>query len=365
MLARLSVFILTLLSFSLLAAENASVFAPLKSYLASLEGKNCSGHLAQTTRPVRIIIGLGGEDKTPASARQAIGLKMLDKLADDFCGLPEDADATIIVPRMFGPYGDMQAFVVPPEHNLDWWPRIVLVRLSQRSPEAIANVSQLVKELGVSNRSVLVLHDELDLTFESMEMRRSGGDGGHLGIRALRKSLGEDFYRLRLGIGRPTSRDQVQEYLASPPAPIRAPLGRVYNLVQHWLLLPEPFNVQKHPEVHSVALRKHLAIELSEKQLAAVDDFPISKLHFNSRPSSMVIALFAIRAPTQPRLGNLLDQSPDSLRTLGFTWGEIDTIHATLSLMFQRLHARSTSVNTLLNRSLPGIEPKYPDFRPN
>src|SRR3981189_2463750 len=55
---------------------------------------------------------------------------------------------------------------------------------------------------------VLVIHDELDLPFGDAPSRPGGGLAGHNGLRSLKRELGgEDFVRVRVGIGRPESTD--------------------------------------------------------------------------------------------------------------------------------------------------------------
>ncbi|MDQ6745015.1 MAG: aminoacyl-tRNA hydrolase [Actinomycetota bacterium] len=55
---------------------------------------------------------------------------------------------------------------------------------------------------------VLVLHDEIDLTFGEVRVRLGGGLAGHNGLKSLRRSLGSaDFWRVRAGVGRPAGTD--------------------------------------------------------------------------------------------------------------------------------------------------------------
>jgi PTH1 family peptidyl-tRNA hydrolase len=54
---------------------------------------------------------------------------------------------------------------------------------------------------------IVVIHDELDLPFGTIRLKRGGGDNGHNGLRAVTASLGtRDYYRVRFGIGRPPGR---------------------------------------------------------------------------------------------------------------------------------------------------------------
>jgi peptidyl-tRNA hydrolase, PTH1 family len=54
---------------------------------------------------------------------------------------------------------------------------------------------------------IVVIHDELDIPFESIRLKFGGGDNGHNGLRSVSTALGSrDYYRIRVGIGRPPGR---------------------------------------------------------------------------------------------------------------------------------------------------------------
>ena len=63
---------------------------------------------------------------------------------------------------------------------------------------------------------VVAIHDELDLPFGVLRLKLGGGDNGHNGVRSLRGSLGSgDFYRVRVGIGRPPAAQDPADYVLS------------------------------------------------------------------------------------------------------------------------------------------------------
>jgi PTH1 family peptidyl-tRNA hydrolase len=55
----------------------------------------------------------------------------------------------------------------------------------------------------VPPNDVLVVSDDMDLPFGKLRMRQSGGHGGHNGLRSIIATIGEDFPRIRVGVGRP------------------------------------------------------------------------------------------------------------------------------------------------------------------
>ena len=68
-------------------------------------------------------------------------------------------------------------------------------------------VAGLVRFFKLTPASVVVVHDELDIPFDTLRLKLGGGDNGHNGLRSITKSLGsKDYYRVRVGIGRPPGR---------------------------------------------------------------------------------------------------------------------------------------------------------------
>jgi len=64
---------------------------------------------------------------------------------------------------------------------------------------------------------IIVVHDELDLDFGRLRVKLGGGDNGHNGLKSLRRSLGTgDFFRVRVGIGRPPGRQDPADYVLRP-----------------------------------------------------------------------------------------------------------------------------------------------------
>ena len=62
--------------------------------------------------------------------------------------------------------------------------------------------------LGVSLDQIVAVHDEIDLPFGEVQVRRGGGLAGHNGLKSLKRELGgADFHRIRVGVGRPPSTD--------------------------------------------------------------------------------------------------------------------------------------------------------------
>ncbi|MFI4921038.1 MAG: aminoacyl-tRNA hydrolase [Gammaproteobacteria bacterium] len=79
-----------------------------------------------------------------------------------------------------------------------------------RSGQAVKALSAYLK---VPPEAVLVAHDDLDLPFGTVRLKRGGGSGGHNGLKDTIAHLGEDFVRLRFGIAHPDGSRDVIDYV--------------------------------------------------------------------------------------------------------------------------------------------------------
>jgi PTH1 family peptidyl-tRNA hydrolase len=80
--------------------------------------------------------------------------------------------------------------------------------------ESGSPVNQVARFYKVPVEQIIVIHDELDLPFGDLRIKRGGGDGGHNGLRSITSALGsKEYLRVRLGIGRPPGRQDPADYV--------------------------------------------------------------------------------------------------------------------------------------------------------
>jgi PTH1 family peptidyl-tRNA hydrolase len=78
-------------------------------------------------------------------------------------------------------------------------------------------IASLAKRRRVPVDRVIACHDEIDLPFGSLRAKRGGSTAGHHGLDSLAQALGSaDFYRVRMGVGRPSRREQNIDYVLEP-----------------------------------------------------------------------------------------------------------------------------------------------------
>ncbi|MEO5921036.1 MAG: aminoacyl-tRNA hydrolase [Pseudolysinimonas sp.] len=78
-------------------------------------------------------------------------------------------------------------------------------------------VAALLRFYSLDESRLIVLHDELDIPFDTIRVKSGGGHGGHNGIRDIASAIGSaDFARVRIGIGRPPGRQDAADYVLTP-----------------------------------------------------------------------------------------------------------------------------------------------------
>jgi PTH1 family peptidyl-tRNA hydrolase len=68
----------------------------------------------------------------------------------------------------------------------------------------------------VKSDHLIVIHDELDIPFQAIRLKQGGGDNGHNGLKSVTGVLGPEYFRIRMGIGRPIGRQDPADYVLKP-----------------------------------------------------------------------------------------------------------------------------------------------------
>lgn len=152
---------------------------------------------------VRLIVGLGNPGPEHKQTRHNAGFWFVDRITEQHhCRLKYEA-------RFHGEVGRCELR----GHDCHLQKPSTYMNRSGQAVVALTHFFRIPRD------EVLVVHDELDLPAGVVRLKRGGGHGGHNGLRDLIAHLGgNDFLRLRLGIGHPGNRDQVIDYVLQRPS---------------------------------------------------------------------------------------------------------------------------------------------------
>jgi PTH1 family peptidyl-tRNA hydrolase len=144
-----------------------------------------------------LVVGLGNPGPEYLATRHNAGALVLDILGDRVGGRfkAHKSRAEVIETRIAGE-------------------RAVLAKPRSYMNESGGPVTSLRDFFKAGPDSMIVVHDELDLPYGAIRLKLGGGDNGHNGLKSLRRSLGTgDFYRVRIGIGRPPGRQDPADWV--------------------------------------------------------------------------------------------------------------------------------------------------------
>jgi aminoacyl-tRNA hydrolase len=150
-----------------------------------------------------LIVGLGNPGPEYEKTRHNIGQMVLDELAKEVGG-------------SFKKHAKASAVVV--EGRLGFGgPKVILMKSLGYMNTSGGPVSAVAKFYGIDPDHIIVVHDELDIPFDTIKLKIGGGEGGHNGLRDITKALGtKDYYRVRTGIGRPPGRMDTADFVLKP-----------------------------------------------------------------------------------------------------------------------------------------------------
>ena len=148
-----------------------------------------------------LVVGLGNPGPQYAGNRHNVGFMVVDLLAERAGGSfrSHRSRAQVLQARL-GPPGDAGR-------------RVVLAKPMSFMNLSGGPTSALCDFYKVPPERLVVVHDELDLPYGTLRLKRGGGDNGHNGLKSVTKALGPDYHRVRFGVGRPPGRMEVATYV--------------------------------------------------------------------------------------------------------------------------------------------------------
>ena len=149
-----------------------------------------------------LIVGLGNPGPEYARNRHNVGFMVADLLAERIGGKFKragKAQAQVIEGRI-GPPGPANR-------------RVILAKPMSYMNLSGGPVTALRDFYKVPTANIVAIHDELDIDYGVLRLKRGGGDNGHNGLKSMTKSMGPDYHRVRFGIGRPPGRMQVADFV--------------------------------------------------------------------------------------------------------------------------------------------------------
>ena len=146
-----------------------------------------------------LIVGLGNPGLKYAHTRHNVGFDAVDTLAKSLKARISRMSCGAKIARL--EFDEMKFVIAKP---------LSFMNLSGGPVGCLANANE------VPSDHWIIIHDDIDLPSGALRIRKSGSNGGHKGIASIIKETGKsDFYRIKIGVGRPETKDEVVDFVLS------------------------------------------------------------------------------------------------------------------------------------------------------
>lgn len=145
---------------------------------------------------IKAIIGLGNPGPAYKKTRHNIGFLVVDALAERCSAQWLHKDMYDIA---YAEIAGKQIMLIKPLTFMN----------------NVGKIIPMLSKKGITSAQILVIHDELEKPLGSLQIRLGGSARGHNGLRSIISSIGQDFNRLRFGIGRPECKEDVADWVLS------------------------------------------------------------------------------------------------------------------------------------------------------
>jgi len=143
-----------------------------------------------------LICGLGNPGKEYINTRHNIGFNLIDKISKyyDFSPFKKDNKKEVFK----GLIDNHPCLLIKP---------LIFMNLSGKPVQEIMNFYK------IERNKIYVIHDDIDLELGKIKVKLGGGNGGHNGLYSIDETIGNNYYRLRIGIDHPGLKDLVSNYV--------------------------------------------------------------------------------------------------------------------------------------------------------
>jgi peptidyl-tRNA hydrolase, PTH1 family len=148
-----------------------------------------------------LVAGLGNPGERYAATRHNAGAMVVERLCQRFGVRPRKVRFSSVMATEAHHEGG----------------RLLLVKAGSWMNESGPPIASFAKRRRIPVDRIVACHDEIDLAFGTLRIKRGGSTAGHHGLESLERALGSnDFYRVRIGVGRPARREQNIDYVLKP-----------------------------------------------------------------------------------------------------------------------------------------------------
>ncbi len=160
---------------------------------------------------MHLIVGLGNIGEKYQLTRHNVGFLVIDEITKSL--------ATSNINK-----SNFKATVFKSDYNLFVKPNTYM----NNSGQAVNAIKEYYK---IDIKNIIVIHDDLDLPFGTVKFKIGGGHGGHNGLKSIDSFIGKEYIRIRIGIGKPPTKEDIANYVLSNFS--KEELNKLEGIISH------------------------------------------------------------------------------------------------------------------------------------
>ena len=145
-----------------------------------------------------LLVGLGNPTPDSNENRHNVGFKIIDAINKKFALSKQKPKFKGLLTT--GNISDKKVYAIKP--------------LTFMNNSGIC-IRELIEYFKIDAKDIIVFHDDLDVEFSKIKSKFGGSSAGHNGIESIDKFIGKDYYRVRVGIGKPEKKIEASNFVLS------------------------------------------------------------------------------------------------------------------------------------------------------
>ena len=143
-----------------------------------------------------LLVGLGNPNPNNSNNRHNVGFLLIDAINEKFKLSKQKPKFKGLLTT--GKINEQKVFAIKP--------------LTFMNSSGVC-IKELIEYFKIDVKNVFVFHDDMDIDIGKVKVKFGGSNAGHNGLLSIDRAIGKDYKRVRIGIGRPSSRDLVSKYV--------------------------------------------------------------------------------------------------------------------------------------------------------
>lgn len=165
---------------------------------------------------IKLIVGLGNPTEKYKNTRHNVGFWMINSLSS--------------LNKINMSYDENFVGITGLTNSFNEENTVILLKPQTFMNDSGLSIKLLADKFNIKPEEILVVHDEIHVSVGYCKLKFGGSSGGNNGLKSIIENIGDQFWRLRIGVGKPTQKDEsILDYVLS--CPLEEEIGHINHVI--------------------------------------------------------------------------------------------------------------------------------------